>query len=60
VGRPVDRSLTCGANPGHLRANIAAAEVAENLTGAEVTRLTGLADESKAALGQPHQPSPSP
>jgi pyridoxine 4-dehydrogenase len=43
------------ANPGHLRANTAAAEVARNLTDAEVARLTGLADESKAALGQPHQ-----
>jgi aryl-alcohol dehydrogenase-like predicted oxidoreductase len=42
-------------NPGHLRANIAAAEVAENLTDAEVARLTGLVDESKAELGQPHQ-----
>jgi aryl-alcohol dehydrogenase-like predicted oxidoreductase len=42
-------------NPDHLRANIAAAEVAENLTGAEVTRLTGLVDESKAILHQPHQ-----
>jgi pyridoxine 4-dehydrogenase len=43
------------ANPDHLRANIAAAEVAENLTDAEVARLTGLADESKAVLDQPHQ-----
>jgi pyridoxine 4-dehydrogenase len=42
-------------NPDHLRANIAAAEVAEKLTDAEVTRLTGLADESKAAIDQPHQ-----
>lgn len=40
------------ANPGHLRANIAAGEVAENLTDAEVACLTGLADESKAELGQ--------
>ena len=43
------------ANPGHLRANTAAAEVARKLTNAEVARLTGLADESKATLGQPHQ-----
>jgi len=38
------------ANPDHLRANIAAAEVAKNLTDAEVARLTGLADESGAVL----------
>jgi pyridoxine 4-dehydrogenase len=42
-------------NPEHLRANIAAAEVAENLTDDEVARLTGLVDESKATLDQPHQ-----
>ncbi|WP_147943276.1 aldo/keto reductase [Microbispora hainanensis] len=42
-------------NPDHLRTNIAAAEVAENLTDAEVARLTGLVDESKAVLDQPHQ-----
>ncbi|MEU4474296.1 aldo/keto reductase [Micromonospora sp. NPDC023888] len=42
-------------NPGHLRANIAATEVAKNLTDAEVARLTGLVDESKAVLDQPHQ-----
>ncbi|MET1072973.1 MAG: aldo/keto reductase [Umezawaea sp.] len=42
-------------NPAHLRANIAAAEVAGNLTDEEVARLTGLVDESKAALDQPHQ-----
>jgi pyridoxine 4-dehydrogenase len=47
-------------NPDHLRANIAAAEVAaaevaENLTDAEVARLTGLVDESKAVIDQPHQ-----
>ena len=41
--------------PTHLRANIAAAEVAENLTDAEVARLTGLVDESKAVIDQPHQ-----
>jgi aryl-alcohol dehydrogenase-like predicted oxidoreductase len=46
------------ANPDHLRANIAAAEVASNLTDAEVARLTGVADESKAVLGQPHQSTP--
>ena len=42
-------------NPHPLRANIAAAEVAENLTGTEVARLTGLTDESKAIIDQPHQ-----
>jgi pyridoxine 4-dehydrogenase len=42
-------------NPEHLRANIAAAEVAENLTDDEVARLTGLVDESKATLDQPHR-----
>src|SRR3954453_11983985 len=42
-------------NPDHLRANVAAAEVAENLTDAEVARLTGLVDESKAVIDQPHQ-----
>ena len=41
-------------NPDHLRANIAAAEVAENLTDAEVARLTGLVDESKAVIDQRH------
>ena len=41
-------------NPEHLRANMAAAEVAENLTDGEVARLTGLVDESTAALDQPH------
>jgi pyridoxine 4-dehydrogenase len=40
------------ANPDHLRANVAAAEVAEHLTDAEVARLTGLVDESKAAIDQ--------
>ena len=40
------------ANPDHLRANIAAADVAEHLTDAEVTRLTDLVDESKAVLDQ--------
>jgi diketogulonate reductase-like aldo/keto reductase len=42
-------------NPEHLRANIAAAEVAENLTEDEVARLTGLVDEPEASLDQPHQ-----
>jgi pyridoxine 4-dehydrogenase len=42
-------------NPAHLRANVAAAEVAENLTDAEVSRLTGLVDESTAVIDQPHQ-----
>jgi pyridoxine 4-dehydrogenase len=40
-------------NPGHLRANMAAAQIAENLTSAEVARLTGLVDESAAVLDQP-------
>ncbi|MEU9634702.1 aldo/keto reductase [Streptomyces tendae] len=39
-------------NPEHLRANVAAAEVAEHLTEVEVTRLTELVDESKASLDQ--------
>lgn len=43
------------ADAGHLRANVAAAQVAERLTDAEVARLTGLADESRAVLDQPHQ-----
>jgi pyridoxine 4-dehydrogenase len=43
------------ANPGHLRANIAAAEVAENLTDAEVGRVTGLVDESQASIDQPRR-----
>jgi aryl-alcohol dehydrogenase-like predicted oxidoreductase len=38
------------ADPGHLRANIAAADVAKNLTDDEVAHLTGLVDESKATL----------
>ncbi|MGH3405038.1 MAG: hypothetical protein ACRDRJ_21410 [Streptosporangiaceae bacterium] len=46
------------ANPGHRHADIAAPEVAGNLTDAEVARLTGLADESKAVLDQPHQSTP--
>jgi diketogulonate reductase-like aldo/keto reductase len=41
--------------PDHLRANLGAAEVAEQLTDAEVARLTGLVDESKAALDEPHR-----
>ena len=32
--------------------------IAENLTDAEVARLTGLADESKAVIDQPHQSTP--
>jgi pyridoxine 4-dehydrogenase len=44
-------------NPDHLRANIAATEIARDLTGAEVTRLTGLVDESKAVIDQPRQPT---
>jgi pyridoxine 4-dehydrogenase len=42
-------------NPGHLEANIAAAEVAANLTDSEVAHLTGLVDESKAVLDRPDQ-----
>jgi aryl-alcohol dehydrogenase-like predicted oxidoreductase len=42
-------------NPTHLRANIAAAGIAENLTPTEVGRLTRLADESRAVLDQPDQ-----
>jgi aryl-alcohol dehydrogenase-like predicted oxidoreductase len=38
------------ADPGHLRANVAAADVAKNLTDDEVAHLTGLVDESKATL----------
>ena len=37
-------------NPEHLRANIAAAEVASSLTDAEVAQLTALVDESSAVL----------
>jgi pyridoxine 4-dehydrogenase len=37
-------------NPGHLRANMAAEQIAENLASAEVARLTGLVDESAAVL----------
>ncbi|XNL81153.1 aldo/keto reductase [Actinomadura madurae] len=44
-------------DPGHLRSNIAASEVAANLTDAEVARLTGLVDESKAVIDQPPQPT---
>lgn len=42
------------ADPDHLRANIAAPTVAAALTDAEVARLTGLSDESQAALEHPH------
>ncbi|MFG1928069.1 aldo/keto reductase [Cryptosporangium sp. NPDC048952] len=42
-------------NPDHLRANVAATSVAELLTDDEVARLSGLVDESTAALHQPHQ-----
>jgi pyridoxine 4-dehydrogenase len=45
------------ADPGHLRANVAAAEVAGNLADAEVARLTGLVNAPRAVLGQPHQPT---
>jgi pyridoxine 4-dehydrogenase len=40
-------------SPGHLRSNAAASGVAEHLTDAEVARLTGLVDESKASLDRP-------
>lgn len=53
--RTASRARAREANPDHLRANIAAAEIAENLTDAEVARLTGLVDESKAVIDQPHQ-----
>jgi pyridoxine 4-dehydrogenase len=43
------------ANPDHLRANVGAAEVATNLTDAEVARLTGLVDESQASIDQPRR-----
>ncbi|WNV86315.1 aldo/keto reductase [Umezawaea sp. Da 62-37] len=43
------------ANPDHLRANTGAAQVAEDLTDAEVARLTDLVDESRAVIDQPHQ-----
>ncbi|WP_433087480.1 aldo/keto reductase [Dactylosporangium sp. CA-052675] len=43
------------ANPEHLRANVDAARIAEDLTDDEVAHLTGLADESKAAIDQPYQ-----
>ncbi|TVT09660.1 aldo/keto reductase [Amycolatopsis bartoniae] len=44
-------------SPGHLRSNIEASEVAERLTDIEVSRLTGLVDESKATLGRPTPPA---
>ncbi|WP_305784601.1 aldo/keto reductase [Symbioplanes lichenis] len=42
-------------NPGHLRANVAAAGIAGQLTEAEVAALTALSDESAAILDQAHQ-----
>ncbi|MBY8860347.1 aldo/keto reductase [Nocardia sp. CA2R105] len=42
-------------NPDHLRANVAAADLAAELTDTEVAHLTNLVDESKAVLDQPHQ-----
>lgn len=42
-------------DPDHLRANLSAAEVAEALTNAEVTRLTDLVDETRAVIDQPSQ-----
>lgn len=44
-------------SPDHLRSNLAASEVAERLTGTEVARLTGLVDESQAALDRPSPPA---
>jgi len=43
------------AKPDHLRANVAAAQIAEQLTEAEVARLTGLVDEASAVIDRPHQ-----
>jgi pyridoxine 4-dehydrogenase len=42
-------------NPDHLRANVAAVDVAAELTDPEVALLTDLVDESGAALDQPHE-----
>ena len=42
-------------SPDHLRANVSAGDIAEQLTDAEVTRLTALADESEAVLARLHQ-----
>ncbi|MFJ8148713.1 aldo/keto reductase [Streptomyces sp. NPDC096048] len=44
-------------NPDHLRANTAAADVADRLTDAEVARLTGLVDEAHAVIDQPPGPT---
>lgn len=44
-------------NPDHLRANVAAAALAPDLTEEEVARLTALVDESEAVLHQPDQSS---
>ncbi|MGO4758452.1 aldo/keto reductase [Streptomyces sp. 2MCAF27] len=46
-------------NPDHLRSNIAASEVAEQLTDTEVARLTALVDESQAVLDRPTPPTHS-
>ena len=40
-----------------IPSNVAAAEIAENLTDAEVARLTGLVDESRAVIDKPRQPA---
>ncbi|WP_406144410.1 aldo/keto reductase [Streptomyces sp. NBC_01012] len=40
-------------DPDHLRSNIAASEVAGQLTDTEVAGLTALVDESQAVLGVP-------
>jgi pyridoxine 4-dehydrogenase len=50
---PAIMAIPGTANPEHLRANVAATSIAEHLTDAEVARLTGLVDESKAVLDQP-------
>ncbi|WP_237404493.1 aldo/keto reductase [Actinacidiphila reveromycinica] len=47
-------------DPGHLRSNVDAAGIAERLTDVEVAHLTGLVDESKAALDQPSPPAGRP
>ena len=42
-------------NPDHLRSNVAAGDIAGELTDDEVTRLTALVDESSAVLDRPDQ-----
>ncbi|MEU6559937.1 aldo/keto reductase [Nocardia nova] len=50
---PVVVAIPGTTNPGHLRANVTAAGLAEQLTDAEVAHLTDLVDESSATLGEP-------